>query len=193
MQPNAISIEVECSTTSAEATTDGEMLSGPPLSLSTNLLVLNLFPRVEATPIQERSEILGSVARSHQATACSQAALSLESSSRCRQDEGPNVHVLTLVACLYGWRQMSRDQQKGTLCTRAHVFSLGEHGKQDVQARRHDRSRQAQSHTPCSSLPERHARIVYQFCASAVLECRDPTCRSQLANLWWVWLENCDK
>jgi hypothetical protein len=88
---------------------------------------------------------------------------------------------------------MPWDQQEGTLCTRTHVLSLGKHGKQDVQARRHDRSHQAQSHTSCSSLPKGHARVVYQFCASAVLECRDPTCRPQLANLWWVSLENCDK
>jgi len=31
MQPNAISVDIESSTTSAEATTDGEMFSGPSL------------------------------------------------------------------------------------------------------------------------------------------------------------------
>jgi hypothetical protein len=65
MQPNAIPIEVESSTTSAEATTDGEMLSGPSLPCFHKLLRLNLFPRVEAGPIQERTGILGRFAGSH--------------------------------------------------------------------------------------------------------------------------------
>jgi hypothetical protein len=65
MQSNAISIDVESSTTSAEATTDGEMLSGPSLSCLHKLLWLNLFPRIEARPIRERTEILGSFAGSH--------------------------------------------------------------------------------------------------------------------------------
>lgn len=65
MQPNVISIDIESSTTSAEATTDGEMLSGPSLSCLHKLLRLTLFPRVEARPIQSRTAILGSFAGSH--------------------------------------------------------------------------------------------------------------------------------
>ena len=99
-----MSIDIE-SSTSPETATDGEMLSGASLSCLHKLLRLNLSPRVEAGSIQERTgEILGSFAGSHYATACSQATLSLEPSSRCGQNEGSNVHVLTLIACVYGWR-----------------------------------------------------------------------------------------
>ena len=57
MQSNVISIDAE-SSTSAETTTDGEMLSGPSVSCPHKLLKLNLSPRVETGPIQERTGIL---------------------------------------------------------------------------------------------------------------------------------------
>ena len=62
MQPNTVSIDIESSTTSAEATTDGEMLSGLSLYCFHKFLRLDLIPRVEPRPIQERTGILGSFA-----------------------------------------------------------------------------------------------------------------------------------
>ena len=68
MQPSEISIEIESSTTSAETTTDGEMLSGLSLACLRKLAPAYFIPRVEARLVWRRAEIFGIFAGSQQAT-----------------------------------------------------------------------------------------------------------------------------
>jgi hypothetical protein len=101
MQPSDISIDIESSTTSAETTTDGEMLSGSSLACLHKLAQAHFIPRVEARLVRRGTEIFGIFAGSQQATTCPQAELS---GFQCRQSESPNVYVLALIARVHGRR-----------------------------------------------------------------------------------------